>query len=485
MATQIVMPKLSPTMEEGQIGKWLKKEGDQVSMGEPLAEIETDKASMEMQALATGVLRKILAKEGDMVPLGQIIGIVGAADEDITELLGKAASGAAATENKKSIEEGVEGGGYGAQQELAKINPDGERTKATIKGEPVKGDVGGAPETKSQPITKPSGATPPPQQASGGNGQPATTTNGATGASNGGGGRVLVSPLAARMAAEAGINLNTLKGSGPSGRIVKRDIEEAMRATPATETQAPEETSAESANAPVQPQFAQAVAAYRDEPITEMRRTIARRLTSSIGPVPHFFLTSEIEMDKAADLRRSLNEINTEVKASLNDIIIKVVAVALQQHPQVNASYQDKAIRFYNRSDIGVAVAIEDGLITPIIRGAEGKSVGAIAREIRELAERARSRKLKPEEFMGATFSVSNLGMFGVDEFTAVINPPEAAILAVGAMQPKPVVRDGQVVVRQMMRVTMSCDHRVIDGATGARFLQTFKQLLENPLLLI
>ncbi len=216
-----------------------------------------------------------------------------------------------------------------------------------------------------------------------------------------------------------------------------------------------------------------------------MRATIARRLTSSIGPVPHFFLTTEIEMDKVADLRRQLNEIDKENKVSVNDIIIKVAAVALLQHPQVNASFQDKVIRYYEQADIGVAVAIDEGLITPVVRAADRKTIGQISREVRALAERARARKLQPDEYTGATFSISNLGMLGIDEFTAVINPPEAAILAVGAMQPKPVVRDGAIVVRQLMRVTMSCDHRVVDGATGARFLQTFKQILENPLLLM
>lgn len=494
MATQIVMPKLSPTMEEGQLGKWLKKEGDAVSMGEPLAEIETDKASMEMQALGTGVLRKILIKEGATVPLGEVIAIIGEADEDISELLGKAESGAASAENKKSIEENVEGGGYGAQQELAKIDPDGERTRATIEGEPIKGDVGGQPVAKSEEKSESDGkkAAPPAPAAS----KQQAATNGQQ--NGGGGNRLVVSPLAARMAAEAGINLSTLQGSGPAGRIVKRDIEEAMRAgtapTAAPQTAAPAEEAEQPeqqqpAAAPQQPPPAAPVfggaSSYRDVPTTEMRRTIARRLTSSIGPVPHFFLTTEIEMDRAVELRQKINELNPDTKISINDLIIKVVAAALQQHPQVNASYQDKTLRYYDRSDIGVAVAIDEGLITPIIRSADLKSVGAISREVREMAERARAKKLKPEEYMGATFSVSNLGMLGIDEFTAVINPPEAAILAIGAAQPKPVVRDGEIVVRQMMRVTMSCDHRVIDGAVGARFLQTFKQIMENPLMLI
>jgi pyruvate dehydrogenase E2 component (dihydrolipoamide acetyltransferase) len=216
-----------------------------------------------------------------------------------------------------------------------------------------------------------------------------------------------------------------------------------------------------------------------------MRRTIARRLATSLGPVPHFFLTTEIEMDRAAEMRKNINALDAELKISLNDLIIKVAAAALMQHPQVNASFQEKTVRYYEQADIGVAVAIDEGLITPIVRGADHKTLGAIAAEVRDLAERARQKKLQPEEYMGATFSISNLGMFGIDEFTAVINPPEGAILAVGAMSPKAVARDDQVVVRQMMRVTMSCDHRVIDGATGARFLQTFKRILENPLYLL
>jgi pyruvate dehydrogenase E2 component (dihydrolipoamide acetyltransferase) len=238
-------------------------------------------------------------------------------------------------------------------------------------------------------------------------------------------------------------------------------------------------------SSPVQKSAITAASAYRDEPASEMRRTIAKRLVTSLGPVPHFFLTTEIEMDRAAEMRNGIKELDPDLKISINDIIIKVAAAALLQHPQVNASYQDKAVRYYEHADIGVAVAIEEGLITPIVRAADQKSLSEIAAEVRELAGRARERKLKPEEFMGASFSISNLGMFGIDEFTAVINPPEGAILAIGAMSPKPVVRDNEVVVRQMMRVTMSCDHRVIDGATGAKFLQTFKKILENPLFLV
>jgi pyruvate dehydrogenase E2 component (dihydrolipoamide acetyltransferase) len=294
------------------------------------------------------------------------------------------------------------------------------------------------------------------------------------------------------MAAEAGIKLDSLAGSGPGGRIVKRDIEEALKsakqqpqpAAPQVEARTEQAPAQQTRPAPLAPSL-EGAAPYREEPVTTMRATIARRLVTSIGPVPHFFLTTEIEMDRAAEVRRQLNELDPENKISINDLIIKVAAVALMQHPSVNASFHEKTLRFFERADIGVAVAIEDGLITPVVRGANVKSVGQIGREVRELAERARSRKLKPDEYTGATFSISNLGMFGIDEFTAVINPPEAAILAVGAMTPKPVVRDGEIVVRQLMRVTMSCDHRVVDGATGAKFLQTFKKILENPLYLL
>jgi pyruvate dehydrogenase E2 component (dihydrolipoamide acetyltransferase) len=498
MATQVVMPKLSPTMEEGQLSRWLKKEGDKVSVGEGLAEIDTDKATMEAQALAEGTLLKVLVGEGETVPLGTIIAIIGQPDEDISGLVSEASSGSAQAERKESIEDSAEGRAYGAPDELASVVPEGQRTQATVEGQPIKGDVGGAPdsyqpgmwmdESASSAQTSKESAAAQPKQGAGGNGQRAQ------------GGRLLVSPIAARMAADAGINLQDLSGSGPNGRIVKRDIEAAMSAAPAqaqaaqqgAPTAAQNQKIQEQSGAqqqPAQQQFvapqAGGAAPYREEQVSTMRATIARRLVTSIGPVPHFFLTTEIEMDKAAELRRQLNELDPENKISVNDLIIKIAAVSLMQHPAVNASFQDKVIRYYGRADIGVAVAIEDGLITPVVRGAESKSVGQIAREVRELAERARSRKLKPEEYTGATFSVSNLGMFGIDEFTAVINPPEAAILAVGAMTPKPVVRDGEVVVRQLMRVTMSCDHRVVDGATGAKFLQTFKKILENPLYLL
>jgi pyruvate dehydrogenase E2 component (dihydrolipoamide acetyltransferase) len=431
MASQVIMPKLSPTMEEGQVSRWLKKEGDKVSMGEPLAEIDTDKATMEMQALANGVLRKVLVKEGESAPLGQLIAIIGEPDEDIAPLLSQA----------------------------------GEKP-ATSK-----------PVAEAKPEVEPP-ATPRP--APEGNGRQAVEVAEAAA------GRLIVSPLAARMAAEAGIDLRSLHGSGPGGRIVKRDIEAAAsqpKAAPTTQVVQGFPRAVESRT--FQPAATAAASPYRDEPASEIRRTIAKRLVTSLGPVPHFFLTSEIEMDRAVEMRHGINSLDPELKISINDIVIKVAAAALIQHPQVNASFQEKVIRYYEHADVGVAVAIEDGLITPVLRSADQKSLSQIANEVRELAARARSRKLRPEEYTGATFSISNLGMFGIDEFTAVINPPEGGILAVGAVTPKPVVRENEIVIKQMMRVTMSCDHRVIDGATGAKFLQTFKKILENPLYLV
>ena len=483
MATQVVMPKLSPTMEEGQLSRWLKNEGDKVSVGEGLAEIDTDKATMEAMAIASGVLRKILVPAGETVPLGAIIAIIGEPDEDISGLLDEASSGSAQAEKKERIEENVQGRAHGAPDEVAQVVPGGGRTQATVEGQPIKGDVGGTP-TAPQEAAPDSGKAQPAQaaQPSGVNGQ------------RGEGGRLIVSPIAARMAADAGINLNTLTGSGPGGRIVKRDIEAAMSGASAQPSAQPQEEQAQPAtqlrDAPtpaqqpsVQPEGG--AAPYREENVSTMRATIARRLVTSLGPIPHIFLTTEIEMDKAAEMRKQLNELDPENKVSINDFVIKVAAVALMQHPAVNSSFQEKTVRYYERADIGVAVALENGLITPVVRGANAKSVGQISREVKELAERARNRKLAPDEYTGATFSVSNLGMFGITEFTALINPPEACILAVGAMTTTPVVRDGEVTVRQLMRVTLSCDHRVVDGATGAKFLQTLKKILENPLYLL
>jgi pyruvate dehydrogenase E2 component (dihydrolipoamide acetyltransferase) len=399
-------------------------------MGEPLAEIDTDKATMEMQALSNGVLLKILINEGESAPLGQPIAIIGEPNEDISSLI-------------------TAGNGKSPQPSAA---PAAKEPETTAK----------EPETGSSTTPRESQTAQQPSRDDG---------------------RQLISPIAARMAAEGGVDLKSLQGSGPGGRIVKRDVEAAMTEKTAGVSTTPG-LRATGLTRPAGKDAVYGPSAYRDEPLSEMRRTIARRLVTSLGPVPHFFLTSQIDMDRAADMRRAINELYPDIKLSINDIIIKVAAAALIQHPQVNASFQDKTVRYYEHADIGVAVATDNGLITPVVRAADVKSLLEIAGEVKELAERARARKLKLEEFTGATFSISNLGMFGIDEFTAVINPPEGAILAVGAMAPSPVVKDNEVVIRQTMRVTMSCDHRVIDGAIGAQFLRTFKQIMENPLYL-
>jgi pyruvate dehydrogenase E2 component (dihydrolipoamide acetyltransferase) len=296
----------------------------------------------------------------------------------------------------------------------------------------------------------------------------------------GDGDRLRASPLARRLAAEGGIELNGVQGSGPGGRIIKRDIQAALEAGP--EAAAPAEQPALATAPPMGQETA-----YRDLPLSQMRKTIAKRLSQSIGPIPHFFLTVEVDMTATMSLRKQINEklANDGVKVSPNDFVVKAVASALRKHPWVNSAWTGDAIRQYEVVHIGVAVAVEEGLITPVIRNADRKGLSEISTEVKELAGRAREKKLKPEEYTGSTFSISNLGMFGISEFTAVINPPEAAILAVGAVEDKVVAVDGEPAVRPRMRVTLSCDHRVIDGATGAEFLQTLKRNLEEPMMMI
>jgi pyruvate dehydrogenase E2 component (dihydrolipoamide acetyltransferase) len=441
MANKILMPKLSPTMEEGQISRWLKAEGDEIEANETIAEVDTDKATMEMTSLEPGTLLKILVPAGDNAKLGQTIGIIGKKGEDFSALLDDASAGngkaAPKAEEKPAPPMVVE---KPAEQEL-------KETSAPT------------PEPKPTAEEKPKAAT------------------------QTGNGRMIVSPIAARMAAENGIDLKTIKGSGPQGRIIKRDIEAAMESgVESRESRAETPTAAPSFGAAE----VQGASAFREENASKMRQIIASRLTESIGPVPTFYLTVEIEMDKALEFRKQINaSLKEEEKVSVNDVIVKTAAMASLKHPFVNSSWRTDKIRFYEDADIGVAVAIDEGLITPVVRGANKKGIAQIAKEVKELAARAREKKLQPEEYTGATFSISNLGMFGIKEFTAIINPPEAAIFAVGGATPTAVVRNGEIVVRQMMHVTMSCDHRVIDGATGAKFLQTFKQMLENPILML
>jgi pyruvate dehydrogenase E2 component (dihydrolipoamide acetyltransferase) len=439
MAEKFLMPKLSPTMEEGQISRWVKNEGDKFDANETLAEVDTDKATMEMTALSGGTLLKILKQAGDTAALGEPIAIIGNPGEDISGLLSEVSAGgngkpaATKTDDQPAPPETVE---KPAELQL-------EQTSAPT------------PSPTQVPPAQPAAAP-----------QPAASANG---------GRMIVSPIAARMAADNGIDLKSITGSGPNGRIIKRDIEAAMAAPPKVAA-APSFT----------PSTIVGASPFRDETTSQMRRVIASRLAESIGPIPTFYLTVEVEMDNALALRKSVNaSIPEEQKISVNDIIVKAAAMALRKHPFVNSSYQDKSIRFYEQADIGVAVAIDEGLITPVVRGADKKGFVEISGEIKDLADKARAKKLQPEQYTGATFSISNLGMFGIKEFTAIINPPEAGILAVGAASEVPVVRDGEITVRSIMNVTMSCDHRVVDGATGAKFLQTFKQMLEQPAMML
>ena len=401
------MEALSPTMEEGQLVQWLKSEGEEVSSGDILAEIETDKATMELVARGDGILRKIFLDAGSVSAVGSVIAVIASADEDIS-----------------GIEEGSDGNG--TQQAL--------------------------PEESSAETTQ----------------EPEVATTSEISAGTQGTGSVKASPLARRLATEMGGALLTLTGSGPGGRGVKRDLDGAKTAGStgaATTTWTPEENE------------------YEDVPTSQMRKSIAKRLVTSIGPVPTFYLTVEVDMNRVIEARESMNSMLEEdgYRISVNDIVLKAVAAALRQHPNCNAQWHDNFVRRFNAVHLGVAVAIDEGLITPVIRNAHAKGIMQIASEVRELAGRARTKKLMPDEYTGSTFSVSNLGMFGIQEFTAIINPPEAGILAVGGIEETPVVVSGEVKICPRMRITMSCDHRVIDGAQGARFLATLKSMLEEP----
>jgi pyruvate dehydrogenase E2 component (dihydrolipoyllysine-residue acetyltransferase) len=484
MATKVVMEALSPTMEEGRLVKWTKNEGDAVKSGEVLAEVETDKAVMELVARGDGVLRKRLINEGDTAPVGQLIAIVAAADENIDALAG--GGGAAPTAEAPAAEapRAEAPKPEAAQAEAPKAEPPKQEAP---KAEPAADRPRDArTSVPADPAHSQGEASTPPQELDRrGPDRFATASTGAALGAGGGepGGRVRSSPLARRLASDRGVELGSVQGSGPGGRIVKRDIEQAASRPRAAQTG--ERAPAAAAPAAPAPRRISTEGDYQDIPLTQIRKTIARRLAESIGPVPTFYLTMELDVERVAEMREAMIELGAEYKVSFNDIVLKAVATALVQHPEVNAHWLGDKMRYFNRVHIGMAVAVEDGLITPVIFDADRKGLADISREARELAKRARDRKLKPEEYTGATFSVSNLGMFGIEHFTAIINPPEAAILAVGGVEDRVVAVDGEAVIRKRMKVTMSCDHRVIDGATGAKFLQTLRRLIENPLMLV
>ncbi len=388
MASRVVMPKLTDTMEEGVLLAWKKHEGDSVQAGEALAEIETDKAIMDLEAFASGILRKILVQDGATVMSGTLIGVIGGADEDIT----------AALTDKITAAPSVASG-----------------TKASF----------------------PSAADPAPALPAG----PQDT-------------RVIASPRAKALAADRGIDLSTITGTGPGGRIVEEDVVKA----PATQT----------------------LPAGTDQPLSQMRKAIARATAQSKGPVPHFYLTSDIDMEQAERVRDQMKQ-NRTTHPSVTDLLIKAAAIALTRHPDINVSFTGPAIRRHASIDIGIAVGIEDGLITPVIRNCGAKSLDEISTESRTLIDRARNKRLQPQEYTDATFSISNLGMFDVENFIAVLIPPQAASIAVGAIRGVPVIKDGTIKAGRRMKVTLSCDHRALDGVQGATFLKEFKRILEHP----
>jgi pyruvate dehydrogenase E2 component (dihydrolipoamide acetyltransferase) len=423
------MPKMSDTMTEGTIAAWLKKVGDKVKSGDVLAEVETDKATMELENYEDGTLLYTGPKEGEAVAVDGILAIIGEEGADIQALLGGGSSAAAAA----------------APAETA----------------PAAAAPAAAPQAESN-------------------------------------GRLLASPLAKSIAKDKGVDLRQVKGSGENGRIVARDLQNAQPqaaaapSQPAAPAQAqneyiaaalPEQAAAKPTAAPA-PAPAAAEGTYTDTPVSSMRKVIARRLSESLFTAPHFYLTMEILMDKAMETRVKLNELSP-VKLSFNDMVIKACAVALKQHPAINSSWLGDKIRQNKVVNIGVAVAVDEGLLVPVIRNADGKGMSQIATEVKELAGKAKSKKLQPAEWEGSTFTISNLGMFGIDEFTAIINPPDACILAVGGIKQTAVVKNGELAIGNIMKVTLSCDHRVVDGATGAAFLQTVKGLLEDPLRML
>ncbi len=449
--TKVVMPKLSEAMETGKIIKWLKNEGDRVKGGDIVAEVETDKADVEMEAFGAGVLRKILVVAGERAPVGSLIGVIAEPGEDIGGVLAEASAQGAASKAPAAATPPRSPAAVPASPRVA--TPAGAAPQGPAWHAPAAARAMAAPVEAAAPAT--SGSTPE---------------------------RLRVSPLARKIAAQAGVDLRLVQGSGPGGRIVRRDVEAAASAVPAAGAAA--EAASGRVLRPVAAPAAE-LPEYEDLALTPMRAAIAKIMPLSKAPVPHFYVTSEVAMDRAWDLREELNGLEGQPKISVNDFVVRACAIALLRHPGVNASLQGEVVRVYHRAHVGIAVALDEGLITPVLRNCESKSLAQIAVESRDLADRARARKLKANELSGATFTVSNLGMFDVAEFSAIINPPEGAILAVGSVRRVPVVSDAGLGVGRRMNLTLSCDHRVMDGAMGARFLQDLKRLLEEPLRLV
>ncbi|MBC3538173.1 pyruvate dehydrogenase complex dihydrolipoamide acetyltransferase [Rufibacter sediminis] len=444
-AEVVRMPKMSDTMQEGTIVAWHKKVGDKVKSGDLLAEVETDKATMELESYEDGTLLYIGVEAGASVEVDGVLAIIGEAGADYQALLNGGGNKSGGNANPAK----------GANNEEATRREEHKTEEQSQSGDGVNETVGApvpGPGTDAQP-------------ASGSATQ----------------GRVLASPLAKKVAQEKGINLSQVKGSGENGRIVLRDVENfTPSAAPAAQPKAtPATTSAPQVAAPVQ-----SGEAFTEVPVSQMRKVIARRLSESLFTAPHFYLTMEIDMDKAMEARTSMNEV-APVKVSFNDMVIKAAAAALRKHPAVNSSWLGDKIRYNNVINIGVAVAVEEGLLVPVVRNADQKSLSTISAEVKDLGGKAKSKKLQPSDWEGSTFTISNLGMFGIEEFTAIINPPDACILAVGGIKQTPVVKNGQIQIGNVMKVTLSCDHRVVDGAVGSAFLQTLKGFLEDPVRML
>jgi pyruvate dehydrogenase E2 component (dihydrolipoamide acetyltransferase) len=436
MPIQVLMPALSPTMTEGKLAKWAKKEGEKISSGDVIAEIETDKATMEVEAVDEGTLGKILVPEGtEGVAVNAPIALLLEEGEDASAL------------------QGADGG-----------TPPAAAAKQEAKAPP--------PEPPKPAERVPTGAP--------GAAAPAPTP----GQKADGGGRIFASPLAKRLAKEAGLDLSRIEGSGPHGRIIKADVEKAKTA-PRPEAK-PAPVAAEAPAAPKPAPAPEVGPPYVEVPNSTMRKVIAKRLTQSKRDAPHFYLTIDCDIDALMEMRAQLNarapEGEAAFKISVNDFVVRAVALALRAYPAANASWTEDAIRFYQTVDVSIAVATPNGLITPVIKNADQKGLAAISNEVRQLAARAREGKLKPEEYQGGGFTISNLGMYGIKDFAAVINPPQACLLAVGAAEKRPIVKDGALAVANMMSCTLSIDHRAVDGAVGAEYLQVFKKLIEDPL---
>ncbi len=414
MAEVVRMPKMSDTMTEGVLAKWHKKVGDKVKSGDLVAEVETDKATMDFESFQEGTVLYIGVEEGKAVPVDGIIAVLGKEGEDYKSLLTESAAAASTPEKNTEVK---------ASTEAA----------------------------------------------------PAAVVASTSNASSSNDSRVKASPLAKKLAEEKGIDLSQIKGSAENGRIIKKDVESFQPAAAGA-------SSAKQTNITLPTYIGQEK--YTEVPVSQMRKVIAKRLAESKFSAPHFYLKTTVDMSAAMDARAKMNEV-AQVKISFNDIVLKAAAVALKQHPHVNSSWLGDKIRYNEHVNIGVAVAVEDGLLVPVVRFADGKSLSHISAEVKDFAQKAKDKKLQPSDWEGSTFTISNLGMFGIDEFTAIINPPDACILAVGGIQSVPVVKNGQVVPGNIMKLTLSCDHRVVDGATGAAFLQTLKSLLEEPVRLL